>query len=51
MEEGTFDEYLTGGLIKYSNGNKYEGVLKNNLYHGKGIFTDMVNQIVYDGNF
>ena len=47
VEEGLFDIYLEKGKIMFSNGDSYEGDLKNNKFHGSGRFVEKGKGIVY----
>ena len=35
----------------YKNGDTYVGTSKNGLAHGKGVWTDSVNNLIYDGSW
>lgn len=51
MEEGIFDNYLQKGIIRYVNGNIYEGELMNNMYHGYGTYYDAASKTTHKGIF
>ncbi len=38
------------GVMNEPSGNKYEGLFKNNLRHGKGLLK-YANGDIYEGNF
>ena len=50
---GRFDPWgdYAGGIINYSNGDKYSGNFKSNLFDGTGIFYDSKNKREYRGNW
>jgi len=44
-------DYTGKGIINYSNGDKYSGNFKSNLFDGTGIFYDSKNKREYRGNW